>query len=341
MANLENICPNRQREEVKIYHRRLVLIAIPIMALFAWIHVTLIGIGLVALTMIWSRQNQRLSGAIGEEFALGVPTACPGSLKSLPDEYTVFNQYIVPFGESIREIDFIVVGPNGIFVIEIKHHRGKISGKDTDNNWIQRKRSRAGYTYEQKIRNPVRQVKQGIHGLKQYLKTKGLKPWIQGIVVFTNPDCTLSLGNTTVPVLRLDGLATFIRNHRGTNPRFNRGPVVRALKTNPEERIKPPYPLHIRNFMRDFATPKDRVEDMMNYDIRAEMERQAKENPLIPIPWEPPAEAPAYQPATFRRPVLSVIENYRHLPANSRVVTREFTVYVRETEQEITVQDDK
>ncbi len=62
-------------------------------------------------------------------------------------------------GKSYREFDFIVVGPNGIFCIEVKHHRGRIRGSEADKDWRQKKRSRTGRIHENDMRNPVAQVK--------------------------------------------------------------------------------------------------------------------------------------------------------------------------------------
>jgi hypothetical protein len=340
MANLRYVQPNRLRREVDLYHRRLLIIAVPLLALMAWIQPMLFGLGFLFLMLLWSRQNHRLCGAEGEDWALGVPTALPGSLSTLPDGYTVFNQVTIPNGKSFRELDFVVVGPNGIFGIEVKHHRGEISGKETDLNWCQRKRSRAGNTYEQGLRNPVGQLKGAIHTLKQYLKTQGIHPWIQGIVVFTHPKCTLTLGEMSMPVLRLESLASFIRDYRGNESQTRMGTVIRALQGIREERLKPPYPQHVSYFMKDFVTPRERVEGIMNYDLKAAMKRQAKKKPFLPSPTVPTVAAPP-RPRRRRRPVLAVIESNPHLPPNGRKVIREFTLFVRRTESETVVEKDE
>lgn len=340
MASLRYVQPNRLRLEVDRYHRRLLTIAMPLLGLMAWIQPMLLGLGFLGLMLLWSRQNHRLSGAEGEDWALGVPAALPGSLSTLPDDYTVFNQVMVPNGKSFRELDFVVIGPNGIFAIEVKHHRGEISGKETDFSWRQRKHSRAGNTYEQDMRNPVGQLKGAIHALKQNLKAQGIHSWIQGIVVFTHPECSLSLGETSVPVLRLESLATFIRDYRGNESQTRMGAVIRALQSIREERLKPSYPQHVSYFMKDFVTPKERVEGIMNYDLKAAMKRQAKKRSFLPVPTVPTVVAPP-RPPRRRRPVLAVIENHQHLPPEVRQVVREFTLYVRRTEKETVVEQNE
>lgn len=340
MANLRYVQLNRLRREVDIYHRRLLTLAVPILALMAWIQPMLFGLGFLALMLLWSRQNHRLCGAEGEDWALGIPSALPGSLSTLPDDYTVFNQVIVPNSKSFRELDFVVVGPNGIFAMEVKHHRGEISEEETDLNWCQRKRSRAGNTYEQGLRNPVGQLKGAIHALKQYLKAQDIHPWIQGVVVFTHPECTLSLGEMSVPVLRLESLAAFIRDYRGNESQTRMGTVIRVLKGTREERPKPPYPQHISYFMKDFVTPRERVEGIMNYDLKAAMKKQAKKKAFLPSPTAPTVMTPP-RPPRRRRPVLAVIESNPHLSPNGRKVFREFTLFVRRTESETVVEKDE
>jgi len=62
----------------------------------------------------------KLAGAAGEDRALA-------ALSGLPAEYTLFNQIRLPDERSrtgFREADFVVVGNNGVFIIENKcnHH---------------------------------------------------------------------------------------------------------------------------------------------------------------------------------------------------------------------------
>ena len=155
-----------------------------------------------------------------------------------------------------------------------------------------------------------------------------------------HPECTLSLDEMSVPVLRLESLAAFIRGYRGNESQTRMGTVIRALQGTQEERLKPPYPQHVSYFMKDFVTPRERVEGIMNYDLKAAMERQARENPLISLPPAPAVVVPRHRPRR-RRPVLAVIESNPHLPPNGRKVIREFTLFVRRTESETVVEKDE
>lgn len=338
MADLRYVQPNRLRREVNMYHRRLLTMAAPILAVMAWIHPFVVVFGVAGVAALWSLQNRRLHGAVGEDRALGVPRALPGSLATLPAEYVVFNQVIVPNGKSCRELDFVVVGPRGIFAIEVKHHRGTISGRETDLSWRQRKRSRAGNYYEQELRNPVGQIKGAIHVLKRYLRDQGINLWIEGIVVFTHPECTLSLGEMPMPVLRLEKLAPWILDHRSARPPIQAEAMIKAIQRLREGRRSPPSPKHISYFMRDFVTPRERVEGIMNYDLKAAMKRQARENPPIPSP--APVPVPTPRPHRRQRPVLAVIENHHAIPTPARGVRRKFTVIKKHTESETVFMED-
>ena len=112
MADLRFVQPNRLRLEVKRYRKRLIFIGVPGLALSTWIHVALLFPGLIVLAILWNIKQQRLCGAEGEDRALGIPVTLPGSLATLPDDYTVFNQLEVPNGTSFCELDYVVIGPN-------------------------------------------------------------------------------------------------------------------------------------------------------------------------------------------------------------------------------------
>jgi hypothetical protein len=82
-------------------------------------------------------------------------------LSGLPTEYILFNQIRLPDERSktgFREADFVVVGPNGVFIIENKDFRGWIQGDGNSSNWEVHKVGRGGTPYIKSCRNPVRQV---------------------------------------------------------------------------------------------------------------------------------------------------------------------------------------
>ena len=118
----------------------------------------------------------------------------------LTDEHTVL--YNVPVEKG--DIDCIIIGPDGIYAIEAKNHNGVITY--ADNTWRQVKKGRNGY-YAGSLKNPSGQLINSIKWLKGYLARHNIKTWINGLVVFTNPDAVLSVDNlNTVKAIRLKEL---------------------------------------------------------------------------------------------------------------------------------------
>ena len=88
----------------------------------------LLGVCLLVLSLVyvlWSlmiglRHVERyFKGARGEEKVSGI-------LESLPDAYHVFNDFTV----GRKHIDHVVVGPSGVFAVETKFWRGKVTIED-------------------------------------------------------------------------------------------------------------------------------------------------------------------------------------------------------------------
>ncbi|MBP0011781.1 MAG: NERD domain-containing protein [Roseofilum sp. SID2] len=76
------------------------------------------------------RQNNEVKGSMGEGFIAGV-------LTTLPDSWGMFHSALIP-GTSgkLTEIDILLIGPGGIFVIEVKNWRGSYSAYR--DNWKRR-----------------------------------------------------------------------------------------------------------------------------------------------------------------------------------------------------------
>lgn len=215
MANLRYIRPNRLRQEAKRQRLFLLAVGVPLTIASAWIHLLVFAIGAVTLAVLWDRQNRRLRGADGEERALGLLQAFPGSLAYLPDTYVVFNQVRVPYSRRHRELDLVVVGPNGIFVIEVKHYRGEVTGAESDRTWRQGQLVHDGDNIcGRSLRNPVLQVQHAVRALRRYLGSHGITTWVEGMVVMTHPDCRLLVTTTGTPVLTLPQLAAHVLTYR-------------------------------------------------------------------------------------------------------------------------------
>ena len=86
------------------------------------------------------------------------------------------------------EIDLVLVHETGLYVFEIKHYKGTIYGKSTDENWTQYFRTAKNNTF----RNPVEQNRYHIAALTKLFPNVP----IQSCIVFTSTNCNIRVINT-------------------------------------------------------------------------------------------------------------------------------------------------
>lgn len=143
-------------------------------------------------------------GAEGEERVAQV-------LESLGTSYHVINDLHLPGQRG--NFDHIVLGPNGVFLIETKNHKGIISCNG--DVWNQKKVGQLGTVYYGVLKNPSLQVKGNAAVLSDFIKQHLKKTvWVNPIIVFTNKETELYLNDPTVPVFRPEKLCDFIKDHQ-------------------------------------------------------------------------------------------------------------------------------
>lgn len=77
-------------------------------------------------------------------------------LKKLPKEFTVITNPVLHNRGSVNELDFVIIGTNGVFVVETKNYRGIITGNTSAQSWKQIKHGK-NKTYEKEVKNPAKQ----------------------------------------------------------------------------------------------------------------------------------------------------------------------------------------
>jgi len=200
MADTQHLTENRLRQHVRHRQRVVFRIGVLIVLLLIWVN---LYVGLAALVatlfMVLSTGTTLRSGAEGEE-------AIEDLLRELPDGYVLFNQLHIPNSRNPSrpfELDYVVVAPGGIVLIEVKNNRGLVRGVDEEYEWEVQKTSHQGNVYYQRMRNPVRQVKVQASALKAFFKTRSLKVWVEPVVVFSHPEARLNIGGGgDVPVVK-------------------------------------------------------------------------------------------------------------------------------------------
>src|SRR5512136_1045035 len=143
-----------------------------------------------------------LAGEEGEDRVLA-------ALSTLPAEYTLFNQIRLPDERSrtgFREADFVVVGNNGVFIIENKDYRGEIQGDATAANWEIHKIGIGGTPYTKACRNPVRQVRVYVTLLSKLFAMHGIKTRITPLVSLSQNNSLAGIISPRVQVMGVDEL---------------------------------------------------------------------------------------------------------------------------------------
>lgn len=115
-------------------------------------------------------------------------------LKKLPDSYYCITNSVIQIDGRDNELDLVVVGPNGLHVIEVKNWSGEVKGSYLDEVIYRKKRKGEETT----ARNPVRQVGRHTDTLSMYLNARGINPrvvrsMIFGTVFFYNKHASVNI----------------------------------------------------------------------------------------------------------------------------------------------------
>ncbi len=138
---------------------------------------------------------------VGQPINEGERTAFAALENNLPDRYRIVTNVELAQGNRYYEYDAIVIGDNGIWVVEVKAWRGKIDGDAHD--WIRDD----GET----LPNPVVVTNQKARVLKSLLQSEGFRPpFIKVAVILVSgeltPDLRAAVGDA---VVGLDDLGTY------------------------------------------------------------------------------------------------------------------------------------
>jgi hypothetical protein len=168
-----------------------------------------IGLIAVAMLVVLFKINVRRwqswsCGKMGE-------SAVTRALCRLPDEYVLLNDLMLPDGKG--NVDHLVIGPSGLFVIETKNYSGNV--KCDRDDW---------FVNGKKIGSLSRQAKRNAMAIRANLEKIFVEqqiriPFVNALLVFTSRRGRLNLNQPTVPVLRSFELARFIRNYESSGRR--------------------------------------------------------------------------------------------------------------------------
>ncbi len=118
--------------------------------------------------------------------------------QSLDGRWVLFRNVVLP--DQGGDIDAVLVGPGGVWVMEIKAYTGKY--RNIGEHW----EKLAGQRWHLMRKNPGRQAKRNASHLSSFLKADGINQWVTPVVVWANPRSKLSWENPAVkiwPIARL------------------------------------------------------------------------------------------------------------------------------------------
>lgn len=117
-------------------------------------------------------------------------------IASLPDTYSGFQNIRITYEGKTSELDMVVVGPTGVFIIETKNLKGTIVGNYDNPQWVQKKVGQQGTPYSKNFYNPIKQVGTHVYRLANYLRNNGYSVHVNDMVYFSNPDTVVQLLGT-------------------------------------------------------------------------------------------------------------------------------------------------
>jgi len=125
-------------------------------------------------------------------------------LKTIGGEYRVLNGSYVQAGASSQKFDHIVIGPNGVFYIDMKHGQNDVPLNELGQEGSKNSLTAQLYRYE--------------HVLKELFRSAGVQPALVGILCFTHPNSNVTGKSPSFTALKLDKLVAYIRTYKSPKP---------------------------------------------------------------------------------------------------------------------------
>ncbi len=210
-------------------HYRLCAVRIGLYILSAFLGASLVyftyGISLILLLPLILIKKERTNMLILKHGSEG-EIATTKALRRLPSWYYVCPDVVITNGSHKAQLDHVVVGPNGVFVVETKNHMGVIKGDDNDHAVLQKKKTSSGSHYARRFYSPMRQVNTHTRVLHRFLEQNGFPIDVKGIVFFSHPKAKVRVFSEDVPVFsaRRGGKRKMLRyiKRTGCEERFSK-----------------------------------------------------------------------------------------------------------------------
>lgn len=204
------------REAARARRRRL-LVAIPVLAALAFgafsvsppfgLFVAAVGAGVLFFLGLPGGSSVDAGALAGIEGEVAVLER----LKALPEEFLLLNRVKLPDGQlpnGWRELDFIVAGPTGLWIVEVKNTPGYVYVQPDERHWPLARRAGCGSRPSwNALENPIPQANAQVQSLKRWLLQQGLSVEPNAVICLSHPEVAVENGTKSpVPVLVRDQL---------------------------------------------------------------------------------------------------------------------------------------
>ena len=131
--------------------------------------------------------------------------------QSLDGHWYLFRNVVLP-GRNKGDIDGVLVGPAGVWILEIKNFHGEY--RNIGDRW----EYRSGKVWKPAKVNPSQQALNNAIRLGNFLKADGNKQWVTPSVVWANVECPVIVENPVTAVWNLDRLPDELGNLWSNQP---------------------------------------------------------------------------------------------------------------------------
>lgn len=132
-------------------------------------------------------------------------------LKQLPDEFLLLNRVKLPDGQlpnGWRELDFVVAGPTGVWIVEVKNTPGYIYVQPHERHWPLARRGGCGSRPNwNAVENPIPQARAQVDSLERWLLQQGIAVDPRPVICLSHSEVAVeNATESPVPVLARDQL---------------------------------------------------------------------------------------------------------------------------------------
>jgi len=157
--------------------------------------------------------------SLSPQFGLFVAAVGAGVLFFLwlPGDFLVFNRVRLPDGQlpnGWRELDFIVAGPTGLWIVEVKNTPGHVYVQPDERHWpLARRGGCGGRPNWNAVENPIPQARAQVDSLRRWLLQHGIAADPKPLICLSHSEVAVdNAGASPVPVVVRDQLADRIES---------------------------------------------------------------------------------------------------------------------------------